>query len=195
MISLENLKMYLQYARKTVYLRFLKRFKNLDFTGRIENEDKRFNGYEGCYPVKKILRKLKITKNDSVLDIGCGKGLFLYYASEFDFNKIDGLEYSDEYAETARKNASILKDGRIHVFKADARNFDKYDEYNFFFLNNPFDAETTESVVKKITQSLETQKRKIKIIYQFPFKRKIFEKYGFKAVYEKFPNMLLEIES
>lgn len=193
MICFENLKMYLQYAQKTFYLRFLNRFKNLDFTGRIKNDSTRFYGYEGCYPVKKILRKLKITEKDSILDIGCGKGLFLYYASEFDFNKIDGIEYEDEYAEIARKNASILKNEKIHIFKIDAQNFDKYDEYNFFFLNNPFDAKTTESVIKKIIQSLEVRKRPIRIIYQFPFKRKIFEKYGFKAVYDKFPNMLLEI--
>lgn len=193
MICFENLKMYLQYAQKMFYLGFLNRFKNLDFTGRIKNDSTCFYGYEGCYPVKKILRKLKITEKDSILDIGCGKGLFLYYASEFDFNKIDGIEYEDEYAEIARKNAFILKNEKIHIFKIDAQNFDKYDEYNFFFLNNPFDAKTTESVIKKIIQSLEVRKRPIRIIYQFPFKRKIFEKYGFKAVYDKFPNMLLEI--
>lgn len=84
MIDFENLKMYLKYAEKVIYLNLLKKFAGLDFAGRIETSDKKFNGYEGCYPVKKIL-------------------------------------------------------------------------------------------------------------YQFPFKRKIFEKYGFKAVYEKFPNLLLEI--
>ena len=191
MMDITDSLMYFRYYKKTAYLNYIKVTKGLDFTGRIEGTDDRLRGYEGCYPINSILRKLKITKSDSVLDIGCGKGLFLYYATQFKFRRIDGIEYSAKLTEFAEQNAAIISDERIHVYHQDARNYVGYDKYNYFFINNPFSAEIMEEVIVKLKESYLSNTRKITVIYQFPFNREVFINHGFKLVYEKFPNAIL----
>lgn len=183
--------MYLQYFEKTAYLELLRACMGLDYTGRIESRNASLRGYEGCYPIKKLLKSLNITQNDSILDIGCGKGLSLYYSSMFGFKRIDGLEYSKKLTQIAKHNAKLLNDQRIHIYNCDARNFKHYEQYNHFFINNPFSAEIMEQVVAAIISSYSVNKRRIIVIYQFPFSIKIFKKYSFEILYEKFPNSVL----
>ena len=194
MIDISDTIMYLNYYKKILYLLFLKKLKKLDYTGRIEDDNPELRGYEGCYPIYRVLRRVEPTKYDSILDIGCGKGLFLYYASKFEFNRIDGIEYSAELADIALKNAVKINDKRINVINCDARDFQQYDNYNYFFINNPFSAAITERLVGKICNSYQKKRRKITIIYQFPFHKNIFISNGFVEAYEKYPNCVLLLE-
>ena len=191
MINISDTLMYLQYYKKTAYLELLKACKGLDYTGRIESHNSSFRGYEGCYPIKGLLKKLNISPEDRILDIGCGKGLSLYYSSMFCFERIDGIEYSKKLTQIAKHNARILKDKRIHIYNCDARKFNHYDQYNYFFINNPFSAEIMEQVVRDIVDSFSVKQRKIIVLYQFPFSIEVFKKYKFEVLYEKFPNSIL----
>ena len=191
MINISDTLMYLQYYEKNAYLEFLKIYKELDYTGRIESHVSFLRGYEGCYPVKGLLKKMNITPRDRILDIGCGKGLFLYYSSKFDFGRIDGIEYSKKLTYIAKHNAMMLNDQRIHIYNCDARNFKHYDKYNYFFINNPFSTEIMEQVVFSIIQSYQVKKRRIIVIYQFPFSIDVFKKNNFEVIFEKFPNSIL----
>lgn len=191
MINISDTLMYLQYYKKTAYLEFLKVFKGLDYTGRIESHISSLRGYEGCYPIKGLLKKMNIRSSDRILDIGCGKGLSLYYSSMFDFERIDGIECSTKLTHIAKQNAKILKDSRIHIYNCDARNFKHYDQYNYFFINNPFSAEIMEQVVLLIKNSYSVRRRRIIVFYQFPFSIDEFTKHGFKIIYESFPNSIL----
>lgn len=191
MINISDLLMYFQYYKKTVYLELLKACKGLDYTGRIESYNSSLRGYEGCYPIRSLFKKLNITLEDRILDIGCGKGLSLYYSSMFCFERIDGIEYSKRLTQIAKHNASVLKDRRIHIYNCDARKFNHYDQYNYFFINNPFSAEIMEQVAFAIIQSYKINKRRIIVIYQFPFSIDVFRKYNFEIIYENFPNTIL----
>lgn len=191
MIDISDAVMYINYYKKNLFLSSLKKIKSLDYTGRIEDKDPDLRGYEGCYPINKILRRLKPTSNDNILDIGCGKGLFLYYAARFKFGKIDGIEYSSELTDIALDNMRRIKDERINVINCDARDFKDYDKYNYFFINNPFTADITEFVVKEICNSYQRKRRRITIVYQFPFHKDIFFNNGFEEMYEKYPNCIL----
>ncbi len=191
MIKFSDVLMYVRYYKKVIYLNCLKNFKQLDYIGRMEDSNPLFRGYEGCYPIKKLLKMLNITSQDRVIDIGCGKGLFLYYASMFNFNTIDGIERSYSLTKVAKHNAKLLKDERIHIYHKDAREFDNYKNYNYFFINNPFSAEIMENVMLKIIDSYALKKRKIIILYQFPFNIETFTKNNFKIMYDKFPNCIL----
>jgi SAM-dependent methyltransferase len=53
------------------------------------------------------LKKLKIYKNSSVLDFGCGKGYFLYFLQKIGFTKLTGVETSVSRASFARKITNI----------------------------------------------------------------------------------------
>ena len=191
MIDLTDTIMYFRYCKKVAYLELLKIGKGLDYTGRIESLNSSFRGYEGCYPIKGLLRKMGISVKDRILDIGCGKGLSLYYSSKFGFARIDGIEYSKKLTRIAKHNAKILKDNRIHIYNCDARDFKKYAQYNYFFINNPFSTEIMEQVVFAIIQSYHVKKRKITVIYQFPFSIDVFKKYNFEILYNNFPNAIL----
>lgn len=192
MIDISDVAMYIKYYKKNLYLSFLKKYKKLDYTGRIENKNPELRGYEGCYPIKRVLQRLKPTKNDRILDIGCGKGLFLYYASKFKFDRIDGIDLSLELTNIAIDNIAKIKDKRIDIIHCDARDFKQYDNYNYFFINNPFTSEITEYVIKEICNSYKRNKRRITVIYQFPFNKSIFINNGFEIIYEKFPNCVLK---
>lgn len=190
-INFSDMLMYFQYYKKIAYLEFLKIFKKLDYTGRIESHHSSFKGYEGCYPIKRLLNMLNISKDDRILDIGCGKGLSLYYSSMFNFKRIDGIEYSQRLTLIAKQNAKRLNDKRIHIYNCDAQNFKYYKRYNYFFINNPFSEEIMEKVVLAIIKSYSYKKRRITVIYQFPFSIEKFIIYGFEVKYEKFPNAIL----
>ena len=193
-MNLADLHMYLRYGEKTVYLQFLKHFAHLDFTGRRADVNPELRGYEGCYSVSDLLRSREIGSADSILDIGCGKGLFLYYASRFPFGKIDGIEYSGELARQAAVNMKSLSDKRIHVYHKDARQFSDYGKYNYFFVNNPFGPDVMRAVVLKIKRSHSADKKKLIVIYQFPFSQNVFLEEGFQLEYDHFPNCLLTFQ-
>ena len=193
MKTLVNAKMYLRYLKKVVYLRFLKIWKGLDFTGRIESNNKELRGYEGCYPIITILDQLQISPSDSILDIGCGKGLFLYYALKYGFSKVDGIEYVEGLANTATQNMKIIGDNRGHVYHIDARSFRDYDKYNFFFINNPFSADLMRNLADILVGNFMRNQKRLTVIYQFPFGRRIFEERGFVIEYDDFPNIVLTI--
>lgn len=191
MLNLTDTLMYIRYYKKIVYLYYLNIGKGLDYTGRIESNSSSLRGYEGCYSIKRLLKKMNITDQDCILDIGCGKGLSLYYSSMFSFHRIDGIEYSKKLTHIAKQNARILKDSRLHIYNCDARNYKHYDKYNYFFINNPFSADIMEQVVLELIESYSIRKRKIIVLYQFPFSIDVFKKHGFEILYEKFPDSVL----
>lgn len=194
MISFSDFLMYCKYYKKRMFLAILKRKKCLDFTGRREDSNPDFRGYEGCYPIDKILKKLHITNEDNFLDLGCGKGLALYYAKAFEFSKICGVEYSLDIYNCAKDNISLLNDNRLSIVNCDARDFSEYGKYNIFFFNNPFGKDIMQEVATKIIESRQKNAKRTIIIYQFPFSVQVFLNKGFKVIYEKNPNIILDKE-
>ena len=183
--------MYIRYILKTLKLQYMKYMLKLDYTGRYFSKHDDLYGYEGCYAVDRLLKKLSISNNDSILDIGCGKGLLLFYAAKFDFKRIDGIEISSELTGIAQNNLLKIKDNRMHIFNIDARVFSGYDEYNYFFINNPFSEKIMNDIALKLKKISLDKKKKITVLYQFPFYKKKFTDMGFDIFYEKFPDCIL----
>jgi SAM-dependent methyltransferase len=108
--------------------------------------------------VKNILRGLPIQVDDSFLDIGCGKGGVLCFATEFPFGRIAGIEIESRLVGIAKRNLEILHlQSRVEVIQADALTFEHYSEFNFFFLFNPFDLEIYGEVLVRIFRCIEAQ--------------------------------------
>jgi SAM-dependent methyltransferase len=118
--------------------------------------------------LRNVLLTLNIKTDDSILDIGCGKGSALRIISEFRFKKIDGLELSEKLAQIATTNYSILKEKRVSIFNVNAIEFNKYSDYSFFYLNNPFPSEIMKKVMSKIELSAKSSPRNITLIYDNP---------------------------
>lgn len=52
-----------------------------------------------------VLESLKITHNDSIIDIGCGKGHVLTKFNNYKYNRIAGVELSEQLYAIAKKTS------------------------------------------------------------------------------------------
>ncbi|MCM1231271.1 MAG: class I SAM-dependent methyltransferase [Ruminococcus flavefaciens] len=128
----------------------------------------------------------KEIKNESIFDIGCGKGsgiISLLAAGEW--KKIGAIEYTEYIYDIMDSNLNklqlshqLIKLGEKHYkqeesgiicYKGDATALnEEFDEYTWFFLFNPFTWETMEIVFENICKSLKRFPRKIHIFYAEP---------------------------
>lgn len=89
----------LYFAANLVQVSILDRIKGTNFGGRLSQNEigtrkERANDYSAspCCLIK-TLKKLYIEKGDTVMDLGCGKGLGMYYMSKFPFKKLVELNF------------------------------------------------------------------------------------------------------
>lgn len=126
--------------------------------------------------LREVFNKLQITSADSLLDIGCGKGVVLKEARKYSFEKVTGIEIQENLANIAKKNFEILKlDNVIECIQQDALKFDKYGEYNIFFMFNPFGSEIMEEVINKIIEQTRNAGKRVYIIYHNPVYKDVIE--------------------
>lgn len=111
-----------------------------------------------------IMQKLEVGKEDSFIDVGCGKGGVLRYAAKYDFGRIAGIEIEDSLYKIAVKNFEKLKMTNIELFHNNAVTFSRYKEFNVFFLFNPFDDAIYQQVIDKIVEDVKESKRRVYLI-------------------------------
>lgn len=144
-------------------------------------------GYEtsGNIYLKKVINTFNISQEDSILDIGSGKGHVLKVLNKYSFKKVDGIEFSQYLSKVAIRNFEILNIKKIKIYNTNAAIFSNYKEYNFYYLFNPFHSEIMKEVITKIEESLITSPRKVIIIYKNPMCHENIVKSGiFKKINE-----------
>ena len=124
------------------------RVRGVDFSSVIPvvelglNESLSTKGSPSCNKyLTQLLDSLNITPNDAILDIGCAKGAAIRCMTKFAFSRIDGVEISSVLSDIAVKNFERLKDPRVEIKNIDAGIFQSYQNYDFFYLYNPFPKE------------------------------------------------------
>jgi 16S rRNA G966 N2-methylase RsmD len=122
----------------------------------------------GGLHLEKVLRALKITPQDGIVDFGSGKGGALITLSRYPFAKITGVEISPELVAIARRNLDKLNIGNITMTVGDAAEFTDLDDYNYFYFFSPFPSAVMSAVIKNISASLINKPRKAVIIYFNP---------------------------
>lgn len=148
-----------------------------------ENEEKGNKYQPSTDSLKKVLKKLKITQEDSIIDIGCGKGKALYIMNKFPFKKICGYDLSKELVDLAKTNMKRLGLNEVEVFVADASNFNKYDDYNYFYIYNSVPEKVFIKMMKNIKKSIEKKPRNCTFIYLNPVYDNIVKNNDFKEFY------------
>jgi hypothetical protein len=133
-----------------------------------------------CSCLYNVLEYLEITDNDSIIDIGSGKGWALTIFNLFPFKKISGIELSKNDINICHNNLSLLNIKNIDLFNEDAIIFNNYNDYNYLYFYNPFSSILFEKIIKKINN------QKIKIIYNniHEDEIKILKKYNFIKIKE-----------
>lgn len=133
-------------------------------------------------------------QKDAVLDIGCGKGSGVIALYNMGFRKIGAVEYTKEIFNTMKKNLELLdinfievdNDGtnkasmnKVLCYCTDASQLEKeLDQYNWFFLFNPFSLEIMKKVLDHICGSIKTCPRKVYIFYVEPIGHRLIMETG-----------------
>jgi hypothetical protein len=115
------------------------------------------------------LRGRKITRNDTLLDYGSGKGRVLLAAGRYPFGRVLGVELDQGYCEIARSNvraaAPRLRCPRIEVVAADATTWPVPDDVTYIYMYNPFWGETFRAMLDRVSESLDRRPRELTIVY------------------------------
>jgi hypothetical protein len=188
-----------QFSRRTKY-RGLDLWRTIgkDLWGTTGQEDesrkpeekKHYYRYEATKPFifKEAFRNLDWHFNESTfIDFGCGKGAGLLYASDYRFKKLIGVEFSQQLCDIANENMKkfVLRSRHkidYDIVHKDACEFEIPPESDCFYFFNPFDGTILEKVIRNILRSLETNKRKIIIVYINALHHEILKKYSFNEI-------------
>jgi SAM-dependent methyltransferase len=131
--------------------------------------------------------EIDLPNSQHFLDIGCGMGRVMVVAAHFGAKKITGIDVAKNLLQEAKKNIAILERLKpqleINCQLQNAYYFDIPDDVDVIFLFNPFDEVVMDAVAENILESLERNKRKIKIIYLNPMEKQCFTERGFKQVF------------
>lgn len=93
--------------------------------------------------------------NMSFLDIGSGKGGAVIYAHQLGCTPSVGIEYEQYLHAIALRNITRLGlSSHCTSYNLDARHFDRYADFNIFFVFNPFDDDIYEEVINAIKLQL-----------------------------------------
>lgn len=175
------LRRYKRYIRYGIQYFLYEKPKGLDFTMRdthlLEESSGIMHGYSKTNEkhLNEIFRCMDIGMNDSLLDVGCGKGVVLREAAKYPFGKIAGIDIDANLIKIANQNFKILNlSDRIKCIDTDAVEFDEYSDYNTFFFFNPFGEKIFREVINKILKA-NGEKNQIKIIYHNPVYHKVID--------------------
>lgn len=145
--------------------------RGLDFSMRQKSRNIKFSGNHGYALTQKkafdeIMKNIEIVAGDAFVDIGCGKGGVLLYASKYNFARVAGIEIEDSLINVAKKNFKILKLDRVELFHDNAVTFERYAEFNVYFMFNPFDADIYMKVINRIVEATKarTDGKKVTLI-------------------------------
>lgn len=147
--------------------------------------------------LKKYIKQLAMPERScatlKILDVGCGKGKMLYVFSDIakSLNKdsstiisaVSGLEYRKSLVKIAESNMKILRQRLfvpVNVIYGDAETYNDYDDYNLFYLYNPFDEAIMKKFICNICISVRNRPRKVRIVYCNPYFEDILLEAGFR---------------
>lgn len=170
-----------------------RRFRSdCDFSGWMSPEEAGFseevgNQYQPTTDkLVKVLRHFSIGEDDSILDIGCGKGKAMYLMSQLPFGKIRGYDISEKLVDIANENFDRLGTKQCHAVQGNALEYKDYDEFNYFFIFNSFPEEVFRVMIRHLMDSLYRHPRRCIFIYLHPVCHNyLIQNTPFRLVYKK----------
>ena len=91
---------------------------------------------------------------------------------EYGIGTVDGLEYLEELCQIGRENMKRSGHDCV-IYQGDATLFNKWDQYNLFYLYDPFKGDTFRKVIQNIELSYKRNLRDICLVYANPWEHKI----------------------
>ena len=107
-----------------------------------------------------------ITKENTLLDYGCGKGrveFFLYYQCRC---RCIGVEYDDRIYDVACENkGNVMRAGRVEFVHGKAEEYQVPEKVDRFYFFNPFSVEILQKVMGRIRESWDGRERLLLFYY------------------------------
>jgi hypothetical protein len=128
----------------------------------------------------------------TLVDFGSGKGRTILYASNFNFQRIIGVEFARELHMIAERNISTYRSKKrkctsISSVCMDAINFPIPDGNCLFYFFRPFREKVMEQVIDNIHRSYLKSPRKLTVFYYHPEPDSAIEKQSFLRKLEERP--------
>lgn len=126
-------------------------------------------GYLSYHTYFAILDSLKLSRNDVVVDLGCGKGRICCAAALYDIREAIGVEIDPQLAAAAAANALRMRRRRapLRIVEDSAVKLD-YDPVTVIVMFHPFGRETMAAVLDRLEDSLARRPRPLRIVYANP---------------------------
>ena len=140
------------------------------------------HGNSGGPGLEVVLRTLSISPEDSLLDIGAGKGGAMITLAQWPFKRIDGIEISPNLIRIAQRNLRRLDRVRGTITQCDAADFKDLDHYNFLYMYHPFPEVVMRSVLENVQASLSRSPRRVTLIYKNPVCHDVVIAHGFRQI-------------
>jgi SAM-dependent methyltransferase len=125
------------------------------------------------------------------VDLGCGKGRVLLFASGLPFNKVVGVEFCVSLADTARRNLKSytgpLQCKQSEVLTMDAVEFEFPDSPLVVFMYHPFDETIMQQVVSNLESSCKKHSRQVIVLYFKPEHRHCWDNAVFMQLVSEDP--------
>jgi predicted RNA methylase len=140
----------------------------------------------GTRALKRIFDNVRITPDDVLLDLGCGKGRVVFWVGlHCSPKRIVGVEISEQLYAVARRNlAQYDKRGDrppVELVHADAATFHIPSDATLIFLNNPFGGQVFDAVLSNIVASVGSHPRSVRVIAIGEYMRDRYIARGFTA--------------
>ena len=164
-------KRILQYK----FLKLIENARGLDTLKYVNVEELGFShvaGYRYEHTKKKclreVLKKMNISEEDSIVDLGSGKGVALIEFARYPFKKIAGVELSNILLNICRNNLERLNIKNVELHCMNASGFKQFEEYNYIYMYNPFPEAVVKKVLSNLKATIEKSIKPIYIIYKYP---------------------------
>ena len=138
------------------------------------------HGNSGGPALEEVLKTFNISSDDSILDIGAGKGGAMITLAKWPFRRIDGIELCPNLIRIAEHNLGRLGRVKGKITQCDAAEFQDLDSYTYFYMYNPFHAPIIKSVLHNINASLARRPRRATLIYKNPVYHDLIVEAGFR---------------
>jgi SAM-dependent methyltransferase len=133
-----------------------------------------FHRYEATPYVhlQQLIREHDFKRFDRIVDFGCGKGRLNFFLYHHTGATVTGVEMNEDYYQMALVNRDHYRKqhgtvDNIHFFLGYAEEYPIHPQDNQFYFFNPFSIHIFRNIIHRILQSLEENRRDIKLILYY----------------------------
>jgi SAM-dependent methyltransferase len=120
---------------------------------------------------RRTLRRLRLTPDDVIADLGAGKGLAVLMAAEHPVRRVIGVELVPELADLARRNVDLNRArarAPVEVVQSDALEWPIPEDLSVVYMYSPFFGEIFGGVLERLLESVERHPRPLRMVYSNP---------------------------